>query len=399
MEGRNDIRDWLALVALPGLGCVLTRRLLTAFGTPGKVLAAGRAVAEVPGIGRDLVELFSTPSLLDQARFRAEQEYSRIRRAGNIRLLCCDDPLYPSLLLNIHDYPILLYCSGDLDCLRVPAVAVVGSRTPTPYGKNVSAALARQLVVNGLAVISGLAKGIDGQAHIGALEAGGKTIAVLGCGLDVVYPGEHGPLYKQIRERGLLLSEYPLGTPPQGFRFPERNRLVSGLSLGVVIVEAAVRSGALITARLALEQNREVFAVPGRIDSPKSEGPHALLRQGAALVRSVDDILAELPVSVQSAQSAQSARSGQVPPSADHQKTSAIRSAVRSAAPRTLTPLPDDLSAAEKELIQNIKTTSIDIEQLSEVTALPLNTLHGLLLGLELRGLIRQLPGQQYVRS
>jgi len=385
MEGRNDIRDWLALAALPGMGCVLTRRLLAAFGTPGKVLAAGKAVAEVPGVGRNLVELFSTPSRLDKARFRAEQEWSRIR-AENIRLLCCDDPLYPSLLLNIHDYPILLYCFGDPDCLRVPAVAVVGSRTPTNYGKSVSAALARQLVANGLAVVSGLAKGIDGQAHIGALEAGGKTIAVLGCGLDVVYPGEHASLYKKIGEQGLLISEYPLGTPPEGFRFPARNRIVSGLSLGVVIVEAAIRSGALITARLALEQNREVFAVPGRIDSLKSEGPHGLLRQGAALVRSVEDILAELPPS---------ARSGEAPLSADHKKTSAAPSV----APRNLNPLPDDLSAAEKDLMLVIKNTSIDIEQLSEISDFPLNTLHGLLLGLELRGLIRQLPGQQYVRA
>ena len=393
MEGRNDILDWLTLVALPGLGCVLARRLLAAFGPPSRVLAAGRAVAEVPGVGRNLVELFSTPSRLDKARFWAEQEYSRIR-AGNIRLLCCDEPLYPSLLLHIHDYPILLYCFGDLDCLRLPAVAVVGSRTPTDYGKSVSAALAQQLVANGLAVVSGLAKGIDGQAHMGALEADGKTIAVLGCGLDVVYPGEHGPLYKQIGEQGLLLSEYSLGTPPEGFRFPARNRIVSGLSLGVVIVEAAVRSGALITARLALEQNREVFAVPGRIDSPKSAGPHRLLRQGAALVRSVEDILAELPLSV---------RSGEASPGANYKNIPAIRSATSpaasSAVSRNVTPLPDDLSAAEKDLLLVIKSTSIDIEQLSEVTALPLNTLHGLLLGLELRGLIQQLPGQQYIRA
>ncbi|CAK8719546.1 DNA protecting protein DprA [Candidatus Electrothrix laxa] len=389
MEGRNDILDWLALVALPGLGCVLTRRLLAAFGAPDKVLAAGKAVAEVSGVGRHLVELFSAPSRLDKARSWAEQEYSRVR-SRNIRLLCCDDPLYPSFLLNIHDYPILLYCLGDIDCLCLPAIAVVGSRTPTNYGRNVSAALARQLVANGIAVVSGLAKGIDGQAHLGALEAGGKTIAVLGCGLDIVYPREHGSLYKKIGDQGLLISEYPLGTPPESFRFPARNRIVSGLSLGVVIVEAAVRSGALITARLGLEQNREVFAVPGRIDSPKSEGPHRLLRQGAALVSSVEDILAELPLS---------AHSGEISLSEDHEKISAVRLAAPSAMSRNVTSLPNDLSAAEKDLMSAIKSTSIDIEQLSEVTALPLNTLHGLLLGLELRGLIRQLPGQQYIRA
>ncbi len=386
MEGRNDIREWLALLALPGLGCVLTRRLLDAFGTATKVLAAGKGVAEVAGIGRDLVELFSSPSHLSKARFWADQEYKRVC-AANVQLLCCDDPFYPSLLLNIHDVPIILYCLGDLDCLRSPALAIVGSRTPTDYGRKISAELARQLVGSGFAVVSGLAQGIDGQAHRGALEANGKTIAVLGCGLDVVYPRKHARLYKQIEEKGLLLSEYSLGTPPDGFRFPARNRIVSGLSPGVVIVEAAVRSGALITARLALEQNREVFAVPGQIDSPKSEGPHGLLRQGATLVRSVEDILAELPPLSYSSEIASSLDNNIQPVSS------------ASISPdSTFAALPDDLSQEEKDLIAVIKTDPIDIEQLAEVRALPLHALHSLLLSLELRGLIEQLPGQQYIR-
>ncbi|MCI5149477.1 MAG: DNA-protecting protein DprA [Candidatus Electrothrix sp. MAN1_4] len=386
MQGRNDIRDWLALLALPGLGCVLARRLVDAFGTPAQVLAAGKGVAEVAGVGRNVAELFSTSAHLDKARFWADQEYKRVC-AANIQLLCCDDPLYPSLLLNIHDIPLLLYCFGDLDCLRFPTMAIVGSRTPTDYGRNVSAKLARQLVGNGLAVVSGLAQGIDGQAHKGALEAGGKTIAVLGCGLDIIYPRKHERLYKQIGEKGLLISEYSLGTPPEGFRFPVRNRIVSGLSLGVVIVEAALRSGALITARLALEQNREVFAVPGPIDSPKSKGPHSLLRQGAALVDSVEDILAEFPLSAQSLDA---------DPLLNQRSNSPSPVTVSKPPPP---PLPEDLSSEEKTLISFIQECSIDIEQLSETTGLPLNTLHGLLLGLELRGIIRQLPGQQYIRS
>ncbi|MCI5131942.1 MAG: DNA-protecting protein DprA, partial [Candidatus Electrothrix sp. EH2] len=350
MEGRDDILDWLTFLALPGPGRVLSRRLLAAFETPGRVLAAGKAVAQVQGVGRNIVDLFSSPSRLDTARFRAEKEYSRIRKK-NIRLLCCDDPLYPSLLLNTHDYPLLLYCSGDIDLLNRPAVAVVGSRMPTDYGKNIATSLARQLAAQGLVVVSGLAKGIDGRSHIGALEAGGTTIAVLGCGLDVIYPGENRDLYQQIAEQGLLLSEYPLATPPQGFRFPERNRIVSGLSLGVLIVEAAVRSGALITARLALEQNREVFAVPGRIDSPKSQGTHSLLRQGATLVRSVDDILAELPPLIPfSATAACSA--GNI---------SSISSAPAHSKPE---PLPDDLSADEKKVLSSLNELSTDIEQL-----------------------------------
>ena len=389
MTERDDILDWLALAALPGLGCILIRRLLTAFGTPAQVLVAGKAVARVAGVRSSVVELFSTPSRLDKARLWAEREYRRVC-AANIQLLCCDDPLFPSLLLNIHDVPILLYCLGDLDCLRLPAVAIVGSRTPTDYGRNISADLAQQLVGKGLAVVSGLAKGIDGQAHIGALEANGKTVAVLGCGLDVVYPQKHTGLYRQIGEQGLLVSEYRLGTPPEGFRFPARNRIVSGLSLGVVIVEAAVRSGALITARLALEQNREVFAVPGRIDSSKSKGPHDLLRQGATLVQSVEDILIELPPLSPLSSDVITRRLS--PARYEHNDRNICNN-------RPVTPaLPDDLSVAEKDLMAAMKSTSIDIEQLSEITALPLNTLHPLLLGLELRGLIQQLPGQQYVR-
>ncbi|MCI5120608.1 MAG: DNA-protecting protein DprA [Candidatus Electrothrix sp. AUS4] len=385
MEGRNDILEWLALRALPGLGCVLTRRLLAAFGTPDKVLAAGKAVADVPGIGKNVAVLFSSSSHLDKVRFWAEKEYARAQ-AKNVHLLCCDDPCYPSLLLNLHDYPILLYCKGNVDALAVPAVAVVGSRTPTAYGAGVSSSLSSQLVGKGFAVVSGLARGIDAQAHLGALHAGGLTIAVLGCGVDVVYPGEHRSLYKQIEVEGLLLSEYPLGTPPYRTHFPARNRLVSGLCLGVVIVEAAARSGALITARLALEQNREVFAVPGRIDSPQSEGALHLLRQGATLTRSVDDILVELPPLLYSEKI--------IPcPSGDEQHTVAPV-----AVKQKEQLIPDDLSPSEQQLLSFIQDVAIDIEVLSEISALPLNSLHAVLLGLELRGLIRQLPGQQYVR-
>ncbi|XCN73223.1 MAG: DNA-processing protein DprA [Candidatus Electrothrix aestuarii] len=386
MEGRNDILDWLALRALPGLGCVLVRRLLAAFGTPDKVLAAGKAVAEVQGVGRNIATLLSSSSHLDKARFWAEKEYARVQ-TENIQLLCCEDPCYPSLLLNLHDYPILLYCKGNLDDLTWPAVAIVGSRTPTEYGAGVSSSLAGQLVGKGFAVVSGMARGIDGQAHIGALEAGGRTIAVLGCGVDVVYPGEHRVLHGQIEKDGLLLSEYPLGTPPYKSHFPARNRLVSGLCLGVVIVEAASRSGALITARQALEQNREVFAVPGRIDSPQSEGTLQLLRQGATLVRSVDDILVELPPL---------SYSGKVPPCPpDTEQCTTAPVVVK----QKVQPVPDDLSLSEQQLLSCIQDIAIDIEELSELSTLPLNTLHAVLLGLELKGLIRQLPGQQYVRA
>jgi len=384
MQGREDILDWLTLVALPGPGCVLTHRLLAAFGSAADVLAAGRKIAEISGIGTKLLDVFTSPARRDKARCWAEKEYKRVR-AKNIRLLCCDDPYYPASLLNIHNYPILLYCLGDLSCLRHPTVAVVGSRTPTAYGKNVAEELSGQLAKNGLAVVSGLAKGIDSRAHLGSLAAGGKTIAVLGCGVDVVYPGENAALYRRITEQGLLVTEYPLGTPPEGFRFPERNRVISGLASGVVVVEAGARSGALITARHALDQNREVFAVPGRIDSLMSEGPLSLLRQGATLVRDVKDILAELPPSPLCNTRLSPARN--------------IPSTSPGSVVRRKNTLPDDLSRGEKKLLAAMKEPATDIEELSESMALPIGTLHGLLLGLELRGLIQQLPGQQYART
>ncbi len=395
MQKSNDLREWLALISLPGLGCVLTHRLLATFGSPGKVLASGGAVAKVPGVGQRLTSIFLNPSRLAQARSWAEQEYVRVRK-DNIYLLRCDDPLYPSLLRNIYDFPVLIYCQGDLDCLRHPAVALVGSRTATDYGKRTSSMLARQLVKAGYVVVSGLAKGIDGQAHAGALSVGGKTIAVLGCGLDVVYPSQHSRLHKQIKEQGLLVSEYPLGTRPEGFRFPARNRIVSGLSLGVVIVEAAIRSGALITSRLALEQNREVFAVPGGIDSPKSEGPHNLLRQGAALVRSVDDILVELPP-LSANIAAGIPRENKlisIPNPVEKKPPEGSQETTQKALDKFVEELPEP----EKKLFSSIEYKPVDIEQLTEKSGLPLSTLHGVLLNLELKGLIRQLPGQQYER-
>ncbi len=364
-DGR--IRDWLTLAALPGLGCILIHRLASFFGSPAAVLAAGPAVAQVDGIGPKTTALFSSQSVLAQARAWAVREQERAA-AAKVRLLSYADPLYPPQLCTIHDPPALLWCRGDLSCLHRPAVALVGSRSATDYGRKVSFQLARQLTEAGLTVVSGLAEGIDGQAHAGALAAGGQTAAVFGCGVDVIYPRFHRRLYEQVWAQGLLLSEYPLGTPPEGSRFPARNRIISGLSLGVVVIEAAARSGSLITARLALEQNREVFAVPGRIDSPQSEGSHHLLQQGAKLVHSVEDILAELPI-------AQSG-GGQAPQA-----------------------VPVELSVPEQQLLALLTAYPTDIEELAAKSGLPMGELHGILLGLELKALIRQLPGQQYEKT
>jgi DNA processing protein len=370
MAEPDAVSDWLTLAALPGLGCALIHRLAAAFGSPRAILAAGRAVAQVEGIGPRLAAVFTNQPLLARTRSWAAQEQERAARISAF-ILPWDDSRYSSLLRTIHDPPVLLWCRGDAACLTQPAIALVGSRSASSYGRKVSSMLALQLAQTGFTVVSGLAEGIDGQAHAGALAASGRTIAVLGCGIDIIYPRFHKKLYEQIAATGLIVSEYPLGTPPEGFRFPPRNRIISGLSLGTVVVEAAARSGALITARMALEQNREVFAVPGRIDSPQSKGPHRLLQEGAHLVHSVDDILAELPAA-----------------------------SLRAAAPDSGTAAPVELSAAEQELLLLLPSSaSMDIEELMEKSCLPAGQLHGLLLGLELKGLLRQLPGQQYERT
>jgi len=366
---RDDIKDWLTLVALPGVGCALVHRLLAVFGTPVAILAAGKAVSEVEGAGRRLRAVFTDQGRIDQARRWADQEYERVC-AQNIHILCADDLLFPSLLRTIHDPPVLLYLRGKIDCLNTPSVAVIGSRAATDYGRRVSSMLAGQLARAGIVVVSGLAVGIDGHAHAGCLEAGGKTVAVLGCGVDVLYPRSHGALYNRVMENGLLVSEYPLGSRPEGFRFPARNRIISGLSLGVIVVEATCKSGSLITARLALDQGREVFGVPGRIDSGKSEGVHRLLQQGAHLVQSVDDVLEELQLAVTM-----------------HQVNSAPDAA----------PL-EKLPGPEKKLLACIDVYPTDIDELAAQSGILPGLLQNLLLQLELKGYIRQLPGQQYER-
>jgi len=367
---RDDIKDWLALVSLPGAGCALIHRLLAVFGTPGTVLTAGKAVSRVEGVGRQLTSVFTDQSLLARARQWADQEYERVR-SKDIHLLCSDDPLFPSLLHTIHDPPALLYLLGNPDCLKKPSVAVIGSRAATSYGKRISSTLAGQLARSKIVVVSGLAMGIDGHAHAGCLENGGETVAVLGCGVDVLYPRSHAGLYDQVREKGLLVSEYPLGARPEGFRFPARNRIISGLSLGVIVVEATCKSGSLITARLALDQGRDVFAVPGRIDSRKSEGAHRLIQQGAHLVQSAEDVLQELELAVSM---------HQVESEGDAD---------------TVT---DELAGPEEQLLACIDVYPVDIDELTAKTELPPSSLHDLLLRLELKGRIRQLPGQQYER-
>jgi len=290
------------------------------------------------------------------------------------------DEHYPAWLRAIPDPPPVLYCDGSLEPGDRQAVAIVGSRQATPYGLRVTDALARELSRLGFTIVSGFARGIDAAAHRAALASGGRTVAVLGCGLDVDYPSGHASLRTEIAGSGAVLTEFAPGTAPFATNFPRRNRIISGLALGVVVVEAAEDSGSLITARLALEQGREVFAVPGPIDAPTSRGPHGLLKQGAKLVETVDDIVEELLPQLETMRT---------PLSQDFVATGAGRR-------RPFAPKPPDLSPEEQVVLRVIGREPRHLDDLTEQSRLPAAEVTRILLGLELKALVHQLPGQQY---
>jgi len=365
-----DVEDWLTLSYLPGLGCTLINRLVDQLGTPGAVLRGYASVEEVPGAGPQLINLLRDKNQVASARQRALAELELLGK-GNVSLLTPNCAAFPGALRTIPDCPVLLYCRGTLGWLNHPAVAIIGARTATDYGRRIATGLAAELAALGITIVSGAAYGVDAAAHRGALASGGGTVAVLGCGIDVVYPRAHVDLFRDITGRGLLLSEYPIGTKPEGFRFPARNRIISGLVQGVVVVEATERSGSLITARLALDQGREVFAVPGRIDSLKSAGTHRLIQQGAHLVHTVSDILEGLSWN-----------------------TGATLSDIKSGSSGD----GSAVTAQEQKLLDSLDTYPLDFDALIRLTGLAIVEIHSLLLQLELKGLVRQLPGQQYER-
>ncbi|TAL29653.1 MAG: DNA-protecting protein DprA [Phenylobacterium sp.] len=294
--------------------------------------------------------------------------------AGKGVALDLADERYPAWLRAIPSPPAVLYCDGLVEPRDRQAVAIVGARQATPHGLRTTETLARELSGAGFTIVSGLARGIDAAAHRAALDAGGRTIAVLGCGLDVTYPPEHARLREEIAGCGAVLTEFPAGTQPKPAHFPQRNRIISGLSLGVVVVEAAEDSGSLITARRALEQGREVFAVPGSIDAPLSRGPHGLIKQGAKLVEAVDDIVEELL------------------PQLDMAGMPKRRSVLSKAEA-----LPN-LSPEERLLLDQMDREPLHLDDLTERSHLTSAGVAGILLGLELKDVVRQLPGQRYYR-
>ena len=288
---KEEVFHLLALTLVPGLGRSRLHRLIRRSGSPRD--AFQRSPAE-------LVRHFSLPResqafIASGCALRAAEDALKETRAEGIQVLSYFDDRYPQLLKEIFEPPLILYCLGNVETLCHPSIALVGSRRCSVYGKEVSRKLARDLASSGVGIVSGLARGIDSQAHLGALDAEGLTVAVLGSGVDVVYPRENRRLYERIREQGCIISEFPCGTFPAPRNFPVRNRMISGLCYGTVIAEAAEFSGSLITARLSLEQNREVFAVPGNVTSPGSYGPNYLIKQGAQPVLCAQDVLEELP--------------------------------------------------------------------------------------------------------
>ena len=283
----ESIKYWMALKSVKGIGSVAIKRLLERFKSPSRVFAATKeALLEVKGITTKIAE-----DILSFKGWKKINEEIASAESLGISILCWEDKKYPENLLSLHDPPPLLYLLGELKESDTVALAMVGSRMASSYGLETTKNFSRALAGAGVTIISGLARGIDSVAHKGALQVEGRTIAVTGCGLDIIYPPENRSLFSEIKERGAILSEFPLGTPPEACNFPRRNRLISGLSMGVVVVEASLKSGSLITARYALEQGREVYAIPGNVNSMKSRGTNNLIKDGAKLVELPEEVL------------------------------------------------------------------------------------------------------------
>lgn len=363
-------RAWLQLLRTPGLGPVRMCRLLDAFGTAQRALDASVADRERAGLP------LSVATALDHPHDAIAADLEWLDAADNRYLLTRDDERYPQALREIPNPPPALFVLGDPDVLALPQLAVVGSRSPTPQGAEHAFGFARSLAARGLTVISGLALGVDGQAHRGALAAGGLTVAVCGTGLDRVYPAAHRELAHAIVEEGALVSEWPPGTPPRAEHFPRRNRIISGLSLGVLVVEAATESGSLITARDAMEQNREVFAIPGSIHNVLARGCHRLIRDGATLVETAEDVLA--PLSGQLNWTPGARRD-----TAEHSPASASDTSYDADYQRLLTALGD----APASLDQLVDSTGLTVEAVSSM-----------LLVLELDGVIAPSSGGLFMR-
>jgi DNA processing protein len=374
MLSRDELAAWLRLGNTPGIGRALARKLLAALGSPERVLAADDTTLLSLG-GRDVVDALRRRDASDQARLAATLRWLDAAPDGAPRdVVTLGDPRYPPLLLETADPPLLLFTQGRVDLLSAACVAIVGSRGATPQGLENAREFARVLSDAGLTIVSGLALGVDGAAHEGALDGRGSTVAFVGTGLDRAYPPKHAELQRRIAEQGLVASEYPLGTVPLPDNFPRRNRLIAGLARGTLVVEAALESGSLITARLAVESGRDVFAIPGSIHSPQSRGCHRLIQDGARLVESADDVLREL---------------GLGPHAQTRRATLAPVQPSLFAMPRE-----DDVAdGPDAALRAALGHDPVTFDALAARTGLPSDQLAARLLELELAGVVERLPG------
>ncbi len=370
--------SWLALALTPGLGPTRVKKLVDHFGSPDRVLQASLTELEATGMQAVSAQSIATGKSVELAQL----ECAKAADLG-AKIIALDDPAYPRRLKEIYDPPVVLFVRGSVALLSKPGIALVGTRHPTPYGLGMAERLSKDLAVRGLVIISGMARGVDTASHRGAIEAKAKTVAVFGTGIDVIYPKENTRLADQILALGgALISEFPIGTFAAPQNFPIRNRIISGMSCGVLVIEAAEYSGTRITARCALEQNRDVYAVPGNVTNKNSWGPNTLIKQGAKLVATWEDVWEELPTEVQ-----------------DELTTTRDESS----APETASLFPDDATSPhERKILRLLKADeSTHIDQIVEALEADMSSseIFAALFELELDGKIRQLPGKNFVKS
>jgi DNA processing protein len=364
---------WLALALTPGLGARMAGKLLREFGSPEAIFSASLTGLEAQRLPAAVAQAIHSQRPWSDA----SKELAQVREAG-CRLLTWDEPAYPARLREIYDPPPILYIRGNIELLNRHMISVVGARRPTPYGNQMAMKLARDLADRGLVISSGMARGIDASAHKGALSsATGMTIGILGCGIDVVYPKENKKLFEEVEQRGVIVSEFPMGTFPAPQNFPIRNRIIAGMALGVVVVEGEQYSGSLITARLAMEFGREVFGVPGNATQPSSFGPNQLIKQGAKLVTGWEDVVEELPTPI---------RAELMPvETASAEERAALVEA--------------SLAPAEKPLYDLLSVDQArHVDELVEISGLSSSEVLAALFDLEMKSVVRQLPGKQFLK-
>ena len=378
-ENSKEIEKWLKLINTDGVGPVTFKKILEKCGSVDKALGASvKELSEIEGIG------FKTAEAITRTRdkFDSAGELELAEKLG-VRIINIEDEEYPQLLKDIYDPPAVLYIKGTIKKEDNLAIAIVGARRCSLYGEEQAARLAHLLSSAGVTICSGMARGIDSSAHQGAMAGGGRTIAVLGCGLSHIYPPENKKLFEQISQMGACVSELPLRTGPLGENFPARNRLIAGLSLGTIVVEAGFNSGALITAKFACEYGREVMAVPGKVDSPLSKGAHQLIKQGAKLVESVADVTDAL---------------GYVGESVKEQVVSAARRAEEKSGATLFDTGRLKLNDGERTVYDCLNTEPMHIEQIVAESGLQAGSINSALISLQLKGAVKQLPGSFYIR-